>query len=80
MVSRLAFQKLTGRRISADRTRLIFLVNCAVPRLATLFNSLVDPLSILISVPMSLADAPMFINVGVGGPASISIPRLASSP
>lgn len=40
--------------------------------LAALFNSFLDPVIILISVPMSLAGALIFISVGIGG-ASINI-------
>ncbi|UVO30529.1 efflux RND transporter permease subunit [Bradyrhizobium arachidis] len=40
--------------------------------LAALFNSFVDPVIILISVPMSLAGALIFISIGIGG-ASINI-------
>ncbi|MET4213467.1 MULTISPECIES: efflux RND transporter permease subunit [unclassified Bradyrhizobium] len=40
--------------------------------LAALFNSFMDPVIILISVPMSLAGALIFISVGLGG-ASINI-------
>ena len=40
--------------------------------LAALFNSFVDPVIILVSVPMSLAGALIFISVGIGG-ASINI-------
>jgi multidrug efflux pump len=40
--------------------------------LAALFNSFVDPIIILVSVPMSLAGALIFISLGIGG-ASINI-------
>jgi multidrug efflux pump len=40
--------------------------------LAALFESFRDPLIILVSVPMSIAGALLFINLGVGG-ASINI-------
>ncbi|WP_316233016.1 efflux RND transporter permease subunit [Bradyrhizobium sp. SZCCHNPS2010] len=40
--------------------------------LAALFNSFVDPVIILVSVPMSLAGALMFISIGIGG-ASVNI-------
>ena len=40
--------------------------------LAALFNSFRDPIVILVSVPMSLAGALIFINLGVGG-ASVNI-------
>jgi multidrug efflux pump len=40
--------------------------------LAALFESFRDPLTILISVPMSIAGALVFINIGIGG-ASLTI-------
>ncbi|MGE5157758.1 MAG: efflux RND transporter permease subunit [Gemmatimonas sp.] len=40
--------------------------------LAALFNSFLDPIIILVSVPMSLAGALIFISLGIGG-ASINI-------
>nr|WP_283817419.1 efflux RND transporter permease subunit [Bradyrhizobium liaoningense] len=40
--------------------------------LAALFNSFLDPVIILVSVPMSLAGALIFISIGIGG-ASLNI-------
>lgn len=40
--------------------------------LAALFNSFLDPVVILVSVPMSLAGALIFISIGIGG-ASLNI-------
>ena len=43
--------------------------------LAALFESFRDPLIILVSVPMSIAGALIFVALGVAAPASTSIPR-----
>jgi len=45
------------------------------PALAALFESFRDPLVILISVPLSIAGALIFIALGVGGQASIFTPK-----
>lgn len=53
-------------------TTFLFALIIIYLSLAALFNSFVDPVIILISVPMSLAGALIFISVGIGG-ASINI-------
>lgn len=53
-------------------TTFLFALIIIYLSLAALFNSFVDPVIILVSVPMSLAGALIFINVGIGG-ASINI-------
>lgn len=53
-------------------TTFLFALIIIYLSLAALFNSFVDPVIILVSVPMSLAGALIFISLGVGG-ASINI-------
>ncbi|WP_315707063.1 MULTISPECIES: efflux RND transporter permease subunit [unclassified Bradyrhizobium] len=53
-------------------TTFVFALIIIFLALAALFNSFVDPVIILVSVPMSLAGALMFISLGIGG-ASINI-------
>lgn len=53
-------------------TTFLFALIIIYLSLAALFNSFVDPVIILVSVPMSLAGALIFISVGIGG-ASINI-------
>lgn len=53
-------------------TMFLFALIIIYLSLAALFNSFLDPVIILISVPMSLAGALIFISVGIGG-ASINI-------
>ncbi|MGV7215747.1 efflux RND transporter permease subunit [Bradyrhizobium sp. UFLA05-112] len=53
-------------------TMFLFALIIIYLSLSALFNSFLDPLIILISVPMSLAGALIFISVGIGG-ASINI-------
>lgn len=53
-------------------TTFLFALIIIYLSLAALFNSFVDPVVILVSVPMSLAGALIFISVGIGG-ASINI-------
>ncbi|TWB87728.1 multidrug efflux pump [Bradyrhizobium macuxiense] len=53
-------------------TTFLFALIIIYLALAALFNSFLDPLIILISVPMSLVGALIFIDVGLGG-ASINI-------
>jgi multidrug efflux pump len=53
-------------------TTFVFALIIIFLALAALFNSFVDPVIILVSVPMSLAGALIFISLGIGG-ASINI-------
>lgn len=53
-------------------TTFLFALIIIYLSLAALFNSFVDPVIILVSVPMSLAGALIFISIGIGG-ASINI-------
>lgn len=53
-------------------TMFLFALIIIYLSLSALFNSFLDPVIILISVPMSLAGARIFISVGIGG-ASINI-------
>ena len=53
-------------------TTFVFALIIIFLALAALFNSFVDPIIILVSVPMSLAGALIFISLGIGG-ASINI-------
>lgn len=53
-------------------TTFAFAVIIIFLALAALFNSFLDPIVILISVPMSLAGALIFISLGIGG-ASLNI-------
>ncbi|MHC2387416.1 multidrug efflux pump subunit AcrB [Bradyrhizobium liaoningense] len=53
-------------------TTFAFAVIIIFLALATLFNSFLDPIVILVSVPMSLAGALIFISLGIGG-ASLNI-------
>ncbi|MGY8663476.1 efflux RND transporter permease subunit [Bradyrhizobium sp. UFLA05-109] len=53
-------------------TMFLFALIIIYLSLAALFNSFLDPVIILISVPMSLAGALVFISIGIGG-ASINI-------
>jgi len=53
-------------------TTFVFALVIITLVLAALFESFRDPLIILVSVPMSIAGALLFINLGVGG-ASINI-------
>lgn len=53
-------------------TTFLFALIIIYLSLAALFNSFIDPVIILVSVPMSLAGALIFISVGIGG-ASINI-------
>ncbi len=53
-------------------TMFLFALIIIYLSLSALFNSFLDPIIILISVPMSLAGALIFISVGIGG-ASINI-------
>jgi multidrug efflux pump len=53
-------------------TTFAFAVIIIFLALAALFNSFLDPVIILVSVPMSLAGALIFISIGIGG-ASLNI-------
>ena len=66
-LSRQYVQELSGFVLTFSFALLIILLS-----LAALFESFRDPLIILVSVPMSLAGALIFISVGLGG-ASLNI-------